>query len=168
MTEAVPFINAMPEVGFSKFSIHALETAFRLSGLGKRSKQRFLKASSKDDSSIHEKVVGGNTVPYKCFILKQGAFPDETIELLRKGVLNIHFKFSKFISNLIVFKGLAKKETNPLGKWEYLKKTFTCMLSHCICISAAAELPLGSTAEQETVSNLPDNVINGAGELQVL
>ena len=47
------------------------------------------------------------------------------------------------------------------------------MQSHCIikfCVSAVAELPLGSTAEQGTDSNLPgaDNVVNGAGELQVL
>ena len=47
------------------------------------------------------------------------------------------------------------------------------MQSHCIikfCVSAVPELPLGSTAEQETDSNLPgpDNIINGAGELQVL
>jgi hypothetical protein len=92
VTEAVPLINAMPEVGFSKFSIHALETAFRLSGLGKRSKQRFLKASSKDDSIKHSrKGTGGNTVPYKCFILKQSAFPEETIELLRNSEVSTHY-----------------------------------------------------------------------------
>lgn len=88
INEAVPLINAMPEVGFGKFSIPTLETAFRLSGLGKRSKQRFLKATSKDDTIKHSrKGAGGNTVPYKCFILKQSSFSAESIELLRKGII---------------------------------------------------------------------------------
>ena len=45
-----------------------------------------------------------------------------------------------------------------------------CMQSLKFCVSAVAEPSLGSTAEQEKDSNLPGshNVINGAGELQVL
>ena len=62
ITEAVPLINTLPDVGGVKFSIPALETALRLSGLGKQSKQRFLKSSSKDDSiKPSRKGAGGNT-----------------------------------------------------------------------------------------------------------
>ena len=92
VSEAIPLLNALPEVGhgFVKFSNLALETALRMSGLGKRSKQRFLKSSSKDDYIRRaRKGAGGNTVPYKCFIIKQSEIPEETVELLRKGILII-------------------------------------------------------------------------------
>ena len=36
-----PIINAFPDLQFVKFSVPALENAFRHSGLGKPSKQRF-------------------------------------------------------------------------------------------------------------------------------
>ena len=87
ITEAVPLINTLPDVGGVKFSIPALETALRLSGLGKQSKQRFLKSSSKDDSiKPSRKGAGGNTVPYKCFLVKQSAISAATLDLLHKGI----------------------------------------------------------------------------------
>ena len=67
-----------------KFSNLALETALRMSGLGKRSKQRFLKSSSKEDDYIKRARKGA--VRYKCFIIKQSEIPEESVELLRKGI----------------------------------------------------------------------------------
>lgn len=80
-------MNALPTSGLElKFTISELEKAFRMSGLGKRSKQRFLKSSSKDNVIKHaRKGAGGNTVPYKCFIIKQSIVSDDVMQLLRKG-----------------------------------------------------------------------------------
>ena len=88
LTQAVPLINIIlfPEIGSLKFSIPTLETALKMSGLGKRSKQRFLKSSSKDDFiTPSKKGAGGNSVPYKCYIIKQSCFADEIVEQLRQG-----------------------------------------------------------------------------------
>ena len=67
ISEAVPLVNSILNTDL-KFSISSLQTALKISGLGKRSKQRFLKASS------------------KCFIIDQSKIPDEVVELLRKGI----------------------------------------------------------------------------------
>ena len=86
-TEAIPLVNEQlnPE---DKFNSSSLETALKLSGLGKRSKQRFLRSTSKDTSVIHaRKGSGGNTVPYKCFIIKQDEIQVDILQLLREGTL---------------------------------------------------------------------------------
>lgn len=83
LNEAIPLLNADCDV---KFSVSNIESALRKSGLGKRSKQRFLKPSSSDNFiKAPRKGSGGNTVPYKCFIIKQSAVSCDIVELLRKG-----------------------------------------------------------------------------------
>ena len=87
-SEAVPLVNESLE-NEKKFNVSSLETALKLSGLGKRSKQRFLRSLSKDSSIVNaRKGSGGNTVPYKCYIIKQSAMQGEVLELLRKGNRN--------------------------------------------------------------------------------
>ncbi len=81
LSEAVPLVNVDPE---RNFRIKLLELALKKSGLGKKSNQRFLKSSSTDD--FITKGAGGNTIPYKCFIIKQNAISFATVELLRKGM----------------------------------------------------------------------------------
>ena len=56
-----------------------------MSGFGKRSKQRFLKASSQDVTINSRKGAGGNTMPYKCYIIKQNKIQGEVLEVLRRG-----------------------------------------------------------------------------------
>ena len=87
ISEAVSLVNASLD-SETKFNSSCLEKAIKMSGYGKRSKQRFLKASSEDISFIKSrKGTGGNTVPYKCYIIQQSRIPDEILELLRKGML---------------------------------------------------------------------------------
>jgi len=66
-------------------NVTSLEAALKFSGLGKRSKQRFLKSSSRDDAiKKRTRGAGGNTNTFICHIIKQSAIPDD-IELLAKG-----------------------------------------------------------------------------------
>ena len=70
----------------SEFTGMELESALTRSGLGKRSKQRFLKSSSTDDTiQKRTRGAGGNTNTFKCFIIQQSAVPTEIMELLSKG-----------------------------------------------------------------------------------
>lgn len=86
-TEAVPLVNESQD-NESKFSMSSLEKALKLSEFGKKSKQRFLKASSQDVTIVNSrKGTGGNTVPYKCCIVQQSKIQREVVELLRKGIL---------------------------------------------------------------------------------
>ena len=71
MSEAVPLVNNEE----TKFSANLLE-ALKHYQSGKRSKQRFLKVSSRDDIIVKaRKGSGGNTVTYKSsrvtFVMKQ-------------------------------------------------------------------------------------------------
>lgn len=76
----------------SSFSALSLESALKHSGIGKRSKQRFLKTSLKDDTiKKSSRGAGGNTNTFKCYIIKQSEVPDETIQLLAKGVMCMRF-----------------------------------------------------------------------------
>ena len=82
--EAVPLLNNKEDG--ATFSCSQLESALRTSGLGKRSKQRFLKASCTDDViKRSRKGAGGNTVAYNCFIVQHYAIDDDTVEELREG-----------------------------------------------------------------------------------
>ena len=87
LTEAVPFVNSREENGqLRMFTNSQLESALRISGLGKRSKQRFLRCSSRDSViKTSRKGSGGNTSPYSCFVVKQSAILETTINLLRQG-----------------------------------------------------------------------------------
>ena len=70
------------------FSSSTLETALRISGLGKRSKQRFLKKTCTDSViKRSRKGAGGNTVVYSCFIIKQDAVAEQTLKKLREGII---------------------------------------------------------------------------------
>ena len=83
MNEIVPMIN---ESSDDLVSLSSLEMAFKHSGLGKKSKQRFLKSTSKDDTiKKGTKGAGGNTTTFNCHIIRQSIIPDDTFELLRKG-----------------------------------------------------------------------------------
>ena len=79
-------LNSTPQADGSIFSSSQLETALRISGVGKKSKQRFLKASCTDNFIRRSrKGAGGNTLVYSCFIVEQSAVAEETIQELRKG-----------------------------------------------------------------------------------
>ena len=81
-----------PQADGVVFNSAQLETALRISGWGKKSKQRFLKASCTDTTIRRSrKGTGGNTVVCHCIIVKQAAVAEETIEELRKGM---HLIFS--------------------------------------------------------------------------
>ena len=92
-TEAVPWVNSgenrkSGEEGI--FTNMQVESALRISGLGKRSKQRFLRMNYRDSMiKASRKGAGGNTTPYSCFIVKQCALFDGTIDLLRQGTMVI-------------------------------------------------------------------------------
>lgn len=80
-------LNSAPQADGVVFSSAQLETAVRISGWGKKSKQRFLKASCTDTTIRRSrKGAGGNTVVCHCIIVKQAAVAAETTEELRKGV----------------------------------------------------------------------------------
>ena len=81
---AVRISEALQVINDSSFSALSLESALKHSGIGKRSKQRFLKTNLRDDTiRKRSRGAGGNTNTFKC---KQSAVPDETIELLAKGM----------------------------------------------------------------------------------
>ena len=83
--EAVPLLNSSEDGAL--FSCSQLELTLRISGLGKRSKQRFLKSSCTDNIiKRSRRGAGGNTVPYHCFIIQQSAIDPETVEL-REGTM---------------------------------------------------------------------------------
>ena len=86
-------LNSTPQVdGVVVFNSGQLETALRISGWGKKSKQRFLKASCTDTTIRRSrKGTGGNTAVCHCIIVKQAAVAEEMVEELRKGV---HLIFS--------------------------------------------------------------------------
>ena len=66
------------------------ESALRISGVGKRSKQRFLRISCHDSViKASRRGAGGNTTPYNCFIVKQNQICSATIELLRQGKISL-------------------------------------------------------------------------------
>ncbi len=84
-SEAVPLVNESLN-DENKFSGTSIERALRISNLGKRSKQRFLKANAKENVILQSKRgAGGNTTPYKCIIIKQSEISQEVMELLRIG-----------------------------------------------------------------------------------
>ena len=88
-------LNSTPQANGVVFNSAELEIALRVSGWGKKSKQRFLKASCTDTTIRRSrKGTGGNTVVYHCIIVKQAAVAEETIEELRKGVHLINLIFS--------------------------------------------------------------------------
>ena len=84
---AVPLLNSSEDG--APFSCSQLQSALRISGLGKRSKQRFLKSSCTDNIIIKRsrRRAGGNTVAYHCFIIQQSAIDPETVEELREGTM---------------------------------------------------------------------------------
>jgi hypothetical protein len=82
--EAVPLLNSSEDG--APFSCSQLESAVRISGLGKRSKQRFLKSACTDSVvKRSRRGAGGNTVVYQCFIIQQSAIDPETVEELQEG-----------------------------------------------------------------------------------
>ena len=94
LTEAVPFVNSQEENGEPRiFTNSQLESAFRVSGLDKCSKQRFLRCSSRDSViKSSRRGSGGNTSPYSCFVVKQNAILETTINLLRQGIKHSNIK----------------------------------------------------------------------------
>ena len=93
-TEAVPLVNSgdnrkSGEEGI--FTNMQVESALRISGLGKHSKhskQRFLRMNCRDSViNASRKGAGGNTTPYSCFIVKQCGLFDGMIDLLRQGTI---------------------------------------------------------------------------------
>ena len=83
-------LNCTPQADGVVFSSSQLEIALRISGVGKKSKQRFLKTSCTDDTIRRSrKGAGGNTLVYSCVIVKQDAVAEETIEQLRKGMCSV-------------------------------------------------------------------------------
>ena len=75
------------------FSTSQLDTALRVTGLGKKSKQRFLKASCMDNFIRRaRKGAGGNTVVYTCVIVKQTAVAEGLIKRFREGAPNFGTK----------------------------------------------------------------------------
>lgn len=116
VSEAVPLVNGSLDIEL-QFSISSLEKALKFSALGKRSKQRFLKASSRDDFiKKAKKGAGGNTVPYKCFVIKQSVIPVETEELLRKGITCSQIIVTPRFKIIFGYAGLAKRE-DPLSEY---------------------------------------------------
>ena len=90
-------LNSTPQANGVVFNSAELEIALRVSGWGKKSKQRFLKASCTDTTIRRSRNgTGGNTVVYHYIIVKQAAVAEETIEELRKGVhlINLILNFS--------------------------------------------------------------------------
>ena len=84
--EAVPLINSSEDG--APFSCSQLESALRISGFGKRSKQRFLKSSCTDSIiKRSRRGAGDNTVAYHCFIIQQSEIDPETVEELREGTI---------------------------------------------------------------------------------
>lgn len=83
--EAVPLLNSSEDG--APFSCSQLESALRISGLGKRSKQRFLKSSCTDNIIKRSRRGAGNTVAYHCFIIQQSAIDPEKVEELREGTM---------------------------------------------------------------------------------
>ena len=79
--EVVPLLKSKEDG--ATFSCSQLESVLLTSGLGERSKQRFLKASCTDD--VIKRSRKGNTVAYNCFIVQRDAIDDDTIEELREG-----------------------------------------------------------------------------------
>lgn len=91
LTEAVPMVNSTRESTDDQqmFTTSQLQSALRKSGMGKPSKQRFLRSSSRDNViKVSRKGAGGNTTPYGCFIVRQNELEEETVDLLRKGKIN--------------------------------------------------------------------------------
>ena len=88
LTEAVPLVNSREEIGEPRiFTNSQLESALWVSGLGKRSKQRFLCCSTRDSIiKSSRRGSGGNTSPCGCFVVKQSAILEMTISLLRQGI----------------------------------------------------------------------------------
>ena len=97
LSEAVPLVNSQiaqhhddpadTVTSATKFTIKQLDFALRCSGVGKRSKQRFLNTACKDFYIKKSRQgTGGNTLPYSCVIVQQSA---ATIESLRKGTFEI-------------------------------------------------------------------------------
>ena len=79
-------LNSSPQTDGVVFNSAQIDTALRMSGWGKKSKQRFLKASCTDTTIRRSrKGTGGNTVVCHCIIVKQAEVAEETIEELRKG-----------------------------------------------------------------------------------
>ena len=91
--EAVPLLNSNEDR--APFSCSQLESALCISGLGKRSKQRFLKSSC-TDSIIQRsrRGAGGNTVSYSCFIVQQSEVDPKTVDELREGTYSSLYQYS--------------------------------------------------------------------------
>ena len=92
LSEAVPLVNSSSQHGdepdSTKFAIKQVDCALRTSGLGKRSKQRFLNVHSKDSQlKKSRRGTGGNTVPYSCIIIRQSALDSSTVECFQRGKL---------------------------------------------------------------------------------
>ena len=84
--EAVSLLNSSEDGAL--FSCSQLESALHISGLGKCSKQHFLKSSCTDSIiKRSRRGTGGNTVAYHCFITQQSAIDPETVEELREGTI---------------------------------------------------------------------------------
>ena len=84
--EVVPMLNSTQQEDSTLFSTSQLDTALRVTGLGKKSKQRFLKASCVDNIVRRaRKGAGGNTVTYTCIIVKQTAVAEDVIKTFREG-----------------------------------------------------------------------------------
>lgn len=90
-SEAVPLVNSFrSQDDTDNFSCTQIETALRVTGLGKRSKQRFLKVTCKDNViQRSRKGAGGNTVAYNCLIIKQSVLTEELTKGLREGMLKL-------------------------------------------------------------------------------
>ena len=86
-SEAVPLVNSFKsQLQDSFISCSQLETALRVTGLGKRSKQCFLKITCMDNTiKRSRKGAGGNTVAYKCLIIKQSEIPENILKGLHEG-----------------------------------------------------------------------------------
>ena len=87
LTEAVPLVNSQEDNGEPRLFTNAqLQSALRISQLGKPSKQRFLRSASRDSViKSSKRGAGGNTSPYNCYIVKQCAILETTIRLRRQG-----------------------------------------------------------------------------------
>ena len=78
-------LNSSQQADGVVFNSTQIDTALRMSGWGKKSKQHFLKASCTDTTIRSRKGTGGNTVVCHCIIVKQAEVAKKTIEELRKG-----------------------------------------------------------------------------------
>ena len=115
VVESVPLVNGNITDG-SPFSTKEIGCAIKMSGLGKRSKQRFLKPDSTDAFIKHSKKGhGGNTVAYSCFILKQSSVPSDILELFRRGIaFFITFQHIFMLHSTAMYKTDQDKEQNEL------------------------------------------------------